>query len=511
MNATQSAAKFEENEFDPKELIQQVLRVAKNGRWWIPLFGLASLLIAVVGLSHVSDVYRSDSIIQIVEQQIPQNLVAPLSSMPGALRLQTITQQVLSRTSLLRIIEETHLYADKTKLAPDMKVDLMRKSLGITPMDVTREGTFTSFMISFSAPSPGLAQEVTRKLAALFIERHSETQAQRADNTAGFLKDRLTEKRKRAAELQRQMQDFKTRYAGDLPENRLANESKVGEYRMQLQNAISNLSRAKQQRIIWESMLSGNLNGRLTRLKSERVALLARLTPKHPQVIAKDEEISAMEHMVANLQTGNGLTTEQLGRLASGDQAIGQIQGQLDANRLEVENLVRDQKRFEALVAEGQRHLNLTPALDAQLSGMTREAEVLSQEISKLDSMEQQSGLSVDMERRQQGEQFRQLEPPALPLKPLSPARFRISAGAGVGGMFLGFAVAFLLDLRKGCLYTEEQIRRKYAPPLVLAVPEFCTAGELRARKWRNSLQWAASLLVMAAMLVVELYVYRHT
>jgi polysaccharide chain length determinant protein (PEP-CTERM system associated) len=511
MPETQSTNVPEDESLDLGQIVRYAKRAIHRGRWWIPLAGLVLLLVTVGGLYFVPDVYRSESTILIVEQQIPQNLVAPLSAITGTQKLNSMTQEVLSRGSLLRIIEDTRLYAGKKALPPDVAVDLMRKSIGITPSDVSRDGSFTSFVISFNASSPGLAQEITRRLALLFIERHSESQTNRANSAATFLGDRLAEKRRRLSELQQQIQTFKIRNAADLPESRLANESRLTEVRGHLQNTTSNLSRAKQQRVVWESTIARSAGTQVNRLKTERAGLLSRLTAKHPKVVAKDEEIEQMERIAASVQSGQPLSQSQASRLAANDPAIGQILAQLEANRLEVETLSKDEKRFEAEVGEAQRHVRMAPALEQQLLGLTREYDTLAAEVGKLDNMAQQSTLSADMERRQQGEQFRQLDPPLLPLKPLSPPRFKICAGAGVGGMIIGFVLLVLSDIRAGHYLTEQQIRRKYSPPLLLSLPELLTPREVRVRRWQTGIGWLAGVMITMAVLVVELYIYRHT
>ncbi len=79
-------------------------------------------------------------------------------------------------------------------------VDLMRKSIGVQPTGKSPgQDSFDAFSISFSAHSPEKAQQVTRKLSELFIQRNSEAQATRATTTANFLKGQLNEKRRRAA------------------------------------------------------------------------------------------------------------------------------------------------------------------------------------------------------------------------------------------------------------------------------------------------------------------------
>ena len=113
MNETKLPAPIAEEEGDLGETVQEALRVAIKGRWWILTTGLGTLLLAVIGLTFVPNIYRSESTILVVEQQIPQNLVAPLLNVTGTQKLNAMAQEVLSRSSLLKIINDTRLYAGK--------------------------------------------------------------------------------------------------------------------------------------------------------------------------------------------------------------------------------------------------------------------------------------------------------------------------------------------------------------------------------------------------------------
>ena len=69
---------------------------------------------------------------------MPKAYVTPNVNDDLQARLQSITQQILSRTRLLHIIDQLNLYADQAKhLAPDEKVDRMRKDIEI---ELVRDG-----------------------------------------------------------------------------------------------------------------------------------------------------------------------------------------------------------------------------------------------------------------------------------------------------------------------------------------------------------------------------------
>src|SRR3984957_5273923 len=71
--------------------------------------------------------YRSGTLILVEQPTMPKDYVTPNISDDLQARLQSITQQILSRTRLLHIIDNLNLYADQRgKVNPDELVERMR-------------------------------------------------------------------------------------------------------------------------------------------------------------------------------------------------------------------------------------------------------------------------------------------------------------------------------------------------------------------------------------------------
>src|SRR5271169_1990027 len=103
--------KYEEQ--SPEGLdVQHYLQVVRRRHihFLIPLF-LGWLV--VWGASWVLPVrYKSSTLILVEQPTMPKNYVEPNVSDDLQQRLQSITQQILSRTRLLLIIDKLHLYSD---------------------------------------------------------------------------------------------------------------------------------------------------------------------------------------------------------------------------------------------------------------------------------------------------------------------------------------------------------------------------------------------------------------
>ena len=98
------------------------IHLLKIKKWFfiIPavLISVLSFLVAIL----LPSVYESSSTILIEEQQIPQEFVRTTVTGIADERIQSLSQQILSRTKLLEIIKEFNLY-------PEMRDDYTQEEI----------------------------------------------------------------------------------------------------------------------------------------------------------------------------------------------------------------------------------------------------------------------------------------------------------------------------------------------------------------------------------------------
>ena len=530
-----------ETETDLSETVERVLRLVTERRWWIILAACGTVLATNGVLSLLPNHYNSEATLLVVQQQIPERYVVSTTSTGIADALQAMTQEVLSRTRLLGIIEEFHLYPkERKRLAPEEVMDLMRKNIDILPMNASPERKdFNAFKISFTADNPQLAQEVTSRLTSLFIEENLKTREDQARNTTNFLSAQLEIVQKKLTEQEARLRDYKMQHLGELPEQQPGNLAILSGMQTQLQNTTANLNRAQQQRVYLESQLSGyrGLASRgvvmagasdigkivsplqaaqndLAKLKADREALLDRYTPEHPDVVRAEREIAKKQALVKALKEAKSPTPQTAAAAADtsnadDDPAVAQLKSQLEANRMDTESLGKEETRLKAAVAEYQGRLNSTPVREQQLSEVLRNYDLLKQNYADLLSKQQQSQLATNLEKQQEGQQFRLVDPPSLPTVPASPKRMKMSLGGAAGGIFLGLALAFLMDMKNASYHTEREMSNQFKLPIMLGVPLLLTQREERKRTWRKSFEWAAASVLLMAVFAAEFYVYK--
>jgi uncharacterized protein involved in exopolysaccharide biosynthesis len=94
---------------------KDIFDIAFRRKWIIIsciLFGLVS---GGWGAWFKKDIYRSNTVILVEQQKIHQSYVPDVIGGSTAERVSTITQQVLSRTNLQRVVDEFQLYPDIIK------------------------------------------------------------------------------------------------------------------------------------------------------------------------------------------------------------------------------------------------------------------------------------------------------------------------------------------------------------------------------------------------------------
>src|SRR5262249_16066208 len=153
--------------------------------WIASMFFFGWLLIWALGWILPSE-FRSEALILVEQQTVPKDLVTPNVNSDLQDRIQIMTQQILSRTQLQRVIDEHNLnWKHRARLSRDEVIEKMRSDIQI---DLVRSSQSskqesTAFKISYVAPSAKLSQDITAQLTSLFIDENLRSRQQRSEDT----------------------------------------------------------------------------------------------------------------------------------------------------------------------------------------------------------------------------------------------------------------------------------------------------------------------------------------
>jgi protein tyrosine kinase modulator len=481
--------------------------------------------------------YLSSTLILVEQPTMPLEYVKPNVNDDLQERMQSITQQILSRTRLLHIIDQFNLYAGpRSKGSPDAKVDRMRKDIGI---DLVRDARqqITAFNVSYTSRDPHLAQAVTSELTNLFINENVEESTNQAKDNTKFLEGQLETARKALSEQEEKVREFKAQHVGEMPGQLASNLQILSGLQSQLQNEEDSLNTARQQHVYLQSMvdqyrtLQGSsktsdgtttvglpaLDQELDKLKAQLADLSSHYTDRHPDVRNLKEQIAKTEKMrdqlVASMKTKDA-AAQSGAQTDGGDTAtssgstdptqaslLAPIQGQLKSNQVEIANRERSIAALKVKMDEYQGRLNQEPIREQQLADLTRGYDQSKANYDDLLKKKNDSAMATSMVVQQRGERFQMIDPPSFPQKPDFPNRLKF-CGIGLGiGLALGAAVVGAFEFMDDRMYDEKELKKLLPAEIIAEIPAIVNLADEQSATRKVWLGWATAAVVFVTIL----------
>jgi polysaccharide chain length determinant protein (PEP-CTERM system associated) len=442
------------------------------------------------------NLYHSETLILVVPQRVPESYVRSTITTRIEDRLQSIAQQILSRTRLERIIQDFNLYVPerRTAIMEDI-VEQMRKEIEVQVV----KGD--AFRVGFTSTDARTAMRVTERLASLFIEENLRDREVLAEGTNQFLEAQLEDARRRLIENEKRLEDYRTQHAGDLPTQLEANIQGQHNIEMQLQALLESVNRDRDRRLTLERILAdgntpeslaaasaphtgtvsadgvpsgGTAAEQLQAAQGALRALQLRFKPEHPDVVR-------MERIVADLQ--KKADAEALARPVSTGPAPASPAETARRNRLadtktEFDKLERqitqkqdDEKRLRGMLGEYQKRIEAAPKRQSELTELTRDYETFQASYKSLLGKKEDSNVSANLERRQIGEQFKILDAARMPERPSSPNRPMLQGMGLMGGLGFGIALAALVEYLDKRLKSEADVKAALNLMVLATIP----------------------------------------
>jgi succinoglycan biosynthesis transport protein ExoP len=521
----------------------EYLAVAMRRRWWIllPLF-LTWAVVWEVGRLLPTE-YQSEALISAEQEKVSDSYVMENVNVNLQNRLQATTQQVLSRASLQGIINRFNLYSTPPRYSgffkPKDPVDSMRGDIRIELIGSPGyRGEFVTFKIHYTADTPELAQQVNTELTSLFIKENVRAERQLSENTTAFLDKELADAQAKMEEQEAAVSAFRAKHVGNLPSQLQSNVQILAGLQAQLASTQHALDASTQQKIYLESLLqqyqsaeaslggdstvisTQTLDKELQDLRLQVQDLLTRYTEDHPDIVALKDKIAKTEALrkqaeqaiASNRDTGKANMAINLSAAQDVQRGsptmVMQLQSQLKANQLEIQNEQQHAKDLESQTAEYQARLNLTPETEQELAVISRGYDEAKANYDSLLQKQTQSQLATSLGKQQQGQQFSIIDPPKLPDKPSAPNRFLISlVGLGLGTV-LGLGCATFLELTDVRFRKESDLEGIVPARLLVGIPRLSTPQEDRSRLVVRFMECGAVAIMALLVAIGNLYTY---
>jgi polysaccharide chain length determinant protein (PEP-CTERM system associated) len=521
-------------------------RIAWRRRWYIAIPAVVVASATAVVSMFLPNLYRASTSILIIPQRVSENFVRPTVEDDLTERLNTIQQQILSRTRLERIVQEFNLYErERSRLIMEDVIERMRRDINVNiARPRSRRDEVNNFSVSYTTADARTAMRVTERLASLFVQENVEDRALRADQTDQFLKTQLEESKRRLVEQERKLQEFRTRNNGRLPDQVASNLQLLQGTQARLQSIAESSNRDRDRLFALEKTLAempptstvtpapapaprrgggGNESGgaatvaqQLDQARAQLRAMELRFKPNHPDIgiakrlIAELERKAEEEALQQPLSAVNPapVTNTVVDRAAQ--QRLEQMRTEATEIRARLESEKREAARLQETIAELTGRVQAGPALQSQVTELMRDYDTLQEGYTVLLKKSEESKIAVNLELRQIGEQFKIIDGARLPERPISPDRFRINMFGILGGLGLGLALVAFLEYRDTSFKSDDDVMTTLSLPVLAVIPVMTNAGERRLARRRKLLLAASAsvtcMLLAAAVMVVWQY-----
>ncbi len=521
-----------ESQVDQIQKLQQVVEIVLRRKAILLTFILLGTAIGLVFYIIQPKVYQSSSLLIFQKQKVSPSQMSP--DQQGRIRdvISTISQVVQSRTSLEKIIETEGLYEEEREYLPMQDVvESMRKKIGINP---SRRGD--TFNISFKGGDPNIVARVTNSLAARFVEENLKYRQERATETSNYAQDELDMAKEMLDKKEAILRDYKLKYYNEMPEQRVTNMSRLNALQEQYQlkqESIQDLERTRvligDQIAARRQLLENSLNSsvpvtannapvrvmgkreQLERMEARLVRLQERYTDKHPKIKSLKKKIDRLEEKVASEKQEKPVVEavdKATGEIV--DQPLFNLQLQLKEIGL---NIAKINKEMQALLGQIEKYeqwVAAAPVREAEWSSVTREYGELKRHYDFLVAQNLQARSAMNLERKQQGSQFKIEDAARVPVKPIKPDFLKIMAmailiGAGIGG---GLALGF--EFLNSSFRDPVTLENAFGLEVICSIPNVSLKREVVRRRIWSSIGIIAFGTCSAVILVAMLYFWKQ-
>lgn len=529
----------------------EILQIIKRRKWFLILPTISiGVAIAYVVLK-LPNLYESTTLLVLKPPKISEKVVQSLSNEDMSQRVQAISQEVLSRSSLEPMIIKHSLFEEERQAGTDMAliVEKMRSNIKIE-IEKTDNEKIPALRISYRDRSPEAARNVTAELASKFINTQIITSTQSAEITREFIEQRLAEAKKELDDIEKQRLEIMNQNVETLPESSQGLIAQLDGLRKREET----ISKEKETLI----MERGRLNDGLRALNSQmrliddfsqeevriareqatkiedtpayaqliqrRAELTAKLEnlkltlkDKHPEVIETKNQIEKINEEIESLRRTNEKRIEEATKTSSKKAELqkknleiekqkieGQIKQIEEQLRMKDEELLRNAKQIEILEAK----INTIPSVKVALETLNNQYQAAKATYDELLKKRNEANLQVERESSSQGEKIEVIDPANLPKTPVNASkRYMALLGGFVGGMLLGLLLITLVEIPHFLRIENIEDAKHYTGlPVLASIPSLLTEDEIL---WKKRLQWVKIFVgVLISLTSIPILIY---
>lgn len=518
----------------------EFLAMFTRQKWLILLPTLAVGVAVAYVVTKLPDMYESKTSLTLKPPQISEKVVQSLTEDDLSQRLQTMNQEILSRSTLEPMVSKYKLFERERSSGMPMEliIEKMYKSIVVEP-EKGDDGKVTGFRLAYRDRTPEAARNVAAELAGKYVNQQVAQSIESVEKTKEFLQKQLDEAKVSLDSISQQRLQIMTQNVETLPES---GQGLIAQL-TGLRTREETISKSKETLIIEKGrlqdsirMLNSQINlaenfgsrdaedavkasriedtpayGQLIQKRADKLAELENLKKefreKHPDVVKTQIEINKINDEIEDLKKNSQKRLQDAAQSGNRKTELQKKNIELEKQRaesqiasIEQQMIMKDQElRDNSLqIATLEAKINTIPNVKVALESVENQYQsarsAYDDRLKKFDAAQQQ----VAKESNAQGETIRVVDPANLPQSPVNASKKPMFIGLGAAiGLALGLFLAGVFEIpRLFKIQNIDDAKHYTGLPVLASVPPLLTRKEI---SWQKRSYW---LKVIAGIIV---------
>ncbi len=525
-------------------------------RKWLIILPILTITTAVAyTVYQLPSVYQSETLLTVKPPMISNLVVRPLSDSDITQRIQAISTEVQSRSTLEPLVTKYNLFERERndKVPMELIIDQMRKNIEVAFKKTDRDN-LASFEIKYRDNTPEAARDVTAELASKYVTAQVTDSTERARETQDFVETELAKKKQDLDVLEKQRLDIMRQNVDTLPDSAQGLIAQLEGYRKQeetlgrdiqslqlekgrVNESIGSINREirlldgavreqtentiRRTNRIEDTPAYATISSELSDLRAELVNLRGKFRENHPDVIAAKNKIKEKEGLIKQMEAAGKKRSTEARIASSSSTEILKKRSESEKIRLQQQIGIIDQSIAakqrqlalnESRVASVESKINAIPNVKVLLESVDAQYQSAKAAYDDLGKTRNDATLQVNRESKAQGETISVVDPANLPKAPVAPKREVLTLfGAFFGLAFGMFLVAMVEVPRMFKVQNIADAKHYTGLPLLAAVPPLHTPAEIRWNQRSHWLKVMAAISIAIGMIPVLIIVLKVT
>jgi len=492
--------------------LKYYLKIFFRWKWYFfaPFFGVF-ILVNLFGYT-IPERYLASSVILAEKGKIINPLIRGVGVIVDETeRLRNLQQKILNKPQLEMIAKKLKLVENfNDPFEMESTIENLRKI-------VTLETKGTDYVeISCKGQSPEMITKIVKELVDGFLKRSIIDSEKDSFAAVNFMRSQLGVYKDKLEQSEKALKEFKQKYIDEMPGTESVVLTNLNTAKSQLAETQLNLKEVKMELDSLKKQLSGEeeivlkektverdpMYQTLVQLRREYAELISKYTQNHPEVKSKKTQIEELEMQISTQDISDKpvIGTET----SSYNPTYRTLYERLNSAKITYEMLKTRENHLNERVYQYEQKVKNIPAREEELARLTRDYSQNDEMYRTFLRKLEEARVSGKLAEENKGEKFSVVEPVKIPVKPVSPDKFKILLISIFMSLGLGFGLVFTKEFLDDTVKDYHEAEKFFNKGMVLGtISMVVTKEDLLKQDYRDKLTLVSCVLLIFVLIVL--------